>query len=143
MLYDTFMDWFAGSWNNQHQAYSNPRGQSFVNVRHRLVSERVFSCTYTVHRQRHPYRNIDCTVFHNDGTIVLRNPVMDLNFSLDHGTFVAKERRIINGILHISEAYLNENTYNVVDTGIEVSTGSKKWGLEEGAWYQFDRVGKT
>lgn len=96
-----------------------------------------------MHRQRHPYRNNDCTVFHNDGTIVLRNPLMDLNFSLDHGTFVAKESRIINGILHISEAYLNENTYNVVDMGIEVSTGVKKWGLDRGEWYQFERAVKS
>ena len=143
MLYPIFMDWFRGSWNNQHQAHSNPTGQSHINVVHRLVSDSVFSCTYTVHRQRHPYRNIDCSVINNDGVVILRNPVMDLNFRLEHGVFVAKERQVIKGILHISEAYLSEKTYNVVDMGIEVSTGIKKWGLEDGHWYQFDRVCKA
>lgn len=140
MFYDTFMEWFGGHWDNQRQVHHNPRGQSFINVRHRLVSDRVFSCTYTIHRQRHPYRNIDCEVFHNDGVIVLRNPVMDLNFRLEHGVYVAKEEKEIDGIKYISESYLSQRYYNVIDKGFSLKTGKQLWGLPDGEFYAFDRV---
>lgn len=139
MMYDTFMTWFGGRWNNVRQVHHNPRGQSHINVHHRLVSESVFSCTYTIHRQRHPYRNIDCEVLNNDGVIILRNPVMDLNFRVEHGVFVAKEQKKVDGILYISESYLSENHYNVVDRGFDISTGRQLWGLEDGEFYAFDR----
>lgn len=143
MFYDTFMDWFGGRWNNSRQVHNNPRGNTHINVKHQLVSERVFSCTYTIHRQRHPYRNVDCEVFHNDGVIVLRNPVMDLNFRLEHGVYVSRERKKVDGILYVSESYLSQQYYNVIDQGFDIKSGRQLWGLPDGEFYAFDRNSST
>lgn len=139
LMLDTFCTWFTGAWQNKRQAYGNPRGQAFVHVVHSRVSEYEFRCTYTYHKKKSPYRDFQVKVLHNDGIIVVKNPVTDINFKLQSGIFVTDSRVQVGHTLHISEAYLGPNHYHVVDQGFDVNNGSQLWGLEPGCMYEFDR----
>ena len=139
MLYDLFNEWFQGMWNNQKQAYSNPRGQAYVSVIHELNGDE-YTCSYRYRRQKQPYRYFDAKVQNFDGTIVLKNPVHDIVFNMQGGTFVTKSTFEKNGLLYINEAYLGRGHYHVKDQGFDLKTGKQVWGLEDGRFYEFDRT---
>lgn len=138
MLFEIFKDRFEGCWNNQRQAYSNPRGQALVHVIHELVGD-TFICSYRHRKQRFPYRYFEAKVINNDGHIILKNPTHDLIFRYEHGAFVNSASFVRGGILYINEAYLGENHYHVKDQGFD-QNGKQLWGLEDGQYYQFDRT---
>ena len=138
MLYDLFNDWFSGRWNNNRQAYSNPRGPACVHVEHNLRGD-YYTCTYRHRRQKNPYRYFEASVVNNDGEIILKNPVHDIVFRRQCAGFVSNERFIKNGILYINEAYLGENHYHVKDQGFDLKSQRQLWGLPDGQFYEFDR----
>lgn len=139
MLLEIFNDWFSGCWNNQKQAYSNPRGQALVHVIHELNGDE-YECSYRYRRQRFPYRYFEAKVINNDGEIILKNPVHDIVFRRQCAGFVSNERFVRDGVLYINEAYLGENHYHVKDRGFDTKTGKQLWGLPEGQFYEFDRT---
>ena len=137
---ETFYDWFEGEWNNRQQAYSNPRSAAFVHATHKRVSYNQFRCTYRYERQKMPYRDMLVTVEHRDGTIVVINPTMDIEFNLESGCYVAGAKKTIAGIEYICSAYLGPDHYFVVDRAINLETGAILWGLDEGDCFEFLRV---
>ena len=139
---DTFLTWFEGDWDNQQQAYNNPRGQSYVKVSHRRLAHNEFNCTYRMHRQKHPYRSLDVTIMDLDGTIILKNPVHDIHFNLEHGSFVSRTEFIKENIRYVNEAILGAHFYHVVDQGFDLATGKQLWGLEGDSFYEFHRSGR-
>ncbi len=139
MFYDTFLDWFSGSWNNERQAYSNPRGQAYVHVNHERINYNEFQCTYRYHKKKSPYRDFQIKVLHNDGIITVINPEAEINFKLQTGNYVSSTRKQVNHTLYVSEAYLGSNHYHVIDQGFDIMTGQQLWGLEPGCMYEFDR----
>jgi len=139
MLLEIFNEWFSGCWNNQKQAYSNPRGQAYVHVIHELRGDE-FECSYRYRRQRLPYRYFSAKVINNDGHIILKNPTHDIIFRRECAGFVSKERFTKDGILYINEAYLGENHYHVKDQGFKIETGEQLWGLPDDQFYEFDRT---
>ena len=138
MLFEIFKERFEGCWNNQRQAYSNPRGQALVHVIHELVGDQ-FLCSYRHRKQRFPYRYFEAKVINNDGHIILKNPTHDLIFRYEHGAFVNRASFVRGGIRYINEAYLGENHYHVKDQDFD-QNGKQLWGLEDGQYYQFDRT---
>lgn len=136
MLLETFVEWFNGCWNNQIQAYSNPRGQAFVHVIHEFDVDR-FYCSYRYKRQPKPYRYFDARILNGDGHIVLKNPLHDIIFHLEHGAFVSKTEFQKDGVLYINEAYLGSRHYHVKDQGFDLKSGKQLWGLEDGMFYEF------
>ena len=139
MLFEIFNGWFNGCWNNQRQAYSNPRGQACVHVIHELRHSEYF-CSYRYRKQRHPYRYFEAKVLNNDGNIILQNPLHDIVFRFQTGGFNTNTRFERNGILYINEAYLGPNHYHVKDQGFDVKTGKQLWGLDNDNFYEFDRT---
>lgn len=138
MLLPLFMERFQGCWNNQRQAYGNPRGQAFVHVIHEFDVDR-YLCSYRYRRQKNPYRYFEATVHDNDGRIVLKNPVHDIEFYVQNGCFVTKSDFINRGIRYINEAYLGEKYYHVKDQGFDLKSGKQLWGLDGDEFYEFDR----
>lgn len=139
MMYDIFCSWFNGCWNNQRQAYNNPRGQAQVHVIHELSGDE-FICSYRYKKQRVPYRYFEAKVINNDGNIILKNPTHDIIFRRECAGFVSKEKFARNGVLYINEAYLGESHYHVKDQGFDLKTGKQLWGLEGNSFYEFDRT---
>ena len=139
MLLEIFNDWFSGCWNNQKQAYSNPRGQAYVSVIHELYDDQ-YECSYRYRRQKLPYRYFEAKVINNDGEIILKNPTHDIVFRRQCAGFVSNERFVKGDILYINEAYLGENHYHVKDQGFNTKTGKQLWGLPDGQFYEFDRT---
>ena len=133
----TFMKWFEGDWNNQKQAYSNPRSAPFVHVKHERISNNSFRCSYRYHRKKKPYRDFTVEVINNDGEIILKNPRMDIIFKLESGVFVTSSRQTVDGIEYINEAYLGNKHYSVWDEGRDIKTGELKWGLNDGGFFEF------
>ena len=80
---------------------------------------------------------MDCEVFHNDGRILLRNPLKDLEFHLEHGIYVTRNRFRKGDTLYVSEAHLGAKHYNVVDQGFDIKSGRQLWGLPDGEFYEF------
>ena len=138
-MFEIFCSWFNGCWNNQKQAYRDPRGQALVHVIHELVEDE-FHCSYRHRRQRVPYRYFEAKVLNNDGNIILKNPTHDIIFRRECAGFVSYEKFTRNGILYINEAYLGERHYHVKDQGFDVKTGKQLWGLEGNSFYEFDRT---
>lgn len=139
MMFDTFCRWFNGCWNNQRQAYSDPKGQALVHVIHELVEDD-FICSYRYRRQKNPYRYFEAKVLHNDGHILLKNPIHDIVFKLQTGAFVTNSEFTRNGVRYINEAYLGPNHYHVKDQGFDLKSGKQLWGLEGNSFYEFDRT---
>ena len=139
MLLPLFKERFQGFWNNERQAYSDPRGQALVHVIHEFDVDR-YLCSYRHRRQRHPYRYYEATVHDNDGSVILKNPIHDILFYVQNGCFVTKSDFINRGTRYINEAYLGENYYHVKDQGFDVTTGKQLWGLEGDSFYEFDRT---
>lgn len=139
MVYDLFNDWFSGFWNNQKQAYSNPRGQAYVSVIHELNGDE-YTCSYRYRRQVVPYRYFEAKVQNFDGTIILKNPVHDIIFNLLGGAFVSKSTFSHNGIKYVNEAYLGPRHYHAKDQGFDLKSGKQVWGLDGDRFYEFDRT---
>ena len=136
MLLETFIEWFSGCWNNQLQAYSNPRGQSFVHVIHEFDVD-TFKCSYRHRRQPRPYRYFEASIQYGDGSIILKNPTHDIIFNLQGGGFYTNTRFEKHGILYINEAYLGAGHYHVKDQGFDLKSGRQMWGLDGDSFYEF------
>lgn len=138
MLDSIFHEWFEGRWSNQRQAYENPRGQSFVHILHEFDGVS-FDCTYRYARQKSPYRYFSASLHNDDGHVLLKNPIHDLRFKVQHGCFTTSDSFISNGIRYVNEAYLGATWYHVKDQGFDVKTGKQLWGLEGDEFYEFLR----
>ena len=139
MLLPLFKERFQGFWNNQRQAYNDPRGQALVHVIHEFDVDRYY-CSYRHRRQKSAYRYFEATLHDNDGQVILKNPVHDIMFYVQNGCFVTKTNFINRGIRYINEAYLGENYYHVKDQGFDLKTGNQLWGLDKDNFYEFDRT---
>ena len=103
MLLPLFKERFQGFWNNERQAYGNPRGQAYVHVIHEFDADRYY-CSYRHRRQRNPYRYFEATLHDNDGQVILKNPIHDIMFYVQNGCFVTKTNFISRGVRYINEA---------------------------------------
>jgi len=139
-----FCDWFEGKWSNRNQAYRCPRSAAYVHVEHRRLSENEFHCTYRYEKKKQPYRSFKVKIHHEDGHIVVKNPEMDIVFRLENGCFVAStDQKLSEDIFCTNKAYLGSNHYHVMDKGIDIKTGRLIWGLEDDAYFEFERVGSA
>ena len=133
-----FCDWFEGKWSNEAQILSNPRAAAFVHVVHERTGMNSFHCTYTYHKQRRPYREYDCSVFHNDGEIIVKSGAAELGFMLESGCF--RHRSTERGINYIErDIYLGQSHYHVMDKCVDPE-GNLIWGLEGNEFFWFDRA---
>jgi len=137
---ELFCNWFDGKWSNRNQAFRNPRAAAYVHVEHQRLNDTEFHCTYRYEKKKQPYRSFNVTVHHDDGHIIVKNPEMDLVFRLESGCFVTSTHTKLGGITYINEAYLGSTHYHVMDRGINNQTGALMWGLEEGMFFEFERV---
>ena len=138
-MLDIFVERFEGRWSNFSQATSNPKAASLVYVTHEYTGDG-FICSYRFGRQKNPYRYFEATVHYNDGEIVLKNPIKDIIFRLEGGTFATKSEFESNGIKYINEAYLGESHYHVKDQGFRLQPESQLWGLPDGQFYEFRKI---
>ena len=135
-MLDIFIDRFQGRWSNYSQSTSNPKSASLVYVTHEYTGDG-FICSYRHRRQKTPYRYFEASIYTYDGDIILKNPIHDIIFHMEGGTFVTKSEFVSNGIKYINEAYLGENHYHVKDQGFRLEPESQLWGLPEGEFYEF------
>ena len=138
LMYSYFLEWFEGKWDNQQQAYSNPRGQSNVIVNHEKVGPGEFRCTYRYKRSVHPYRDYTIKVLNNDGNVLVQNGDITLTWKLESGIFVCKNCVWRDDVLYDTEAYLGEKFYVIADRGLR-DGHDLLWGLPKGEFYNFNK----
>lgn len=139
MMFETFCDWYEGSWNNREQTYTNPREAAYVLASHKRVSENQFHCTYYHHRSKTPYRDLLLNVEHRDNVVLLKNSMTTLPFKLEGGTYVCKTQVKRNGSLYVFEAYLRDKYYGLNDQCFD-SEGRMIRGLEDGSLFRFRKT---
>ena len=137
-MFEIFCDWFEGKWTNNMQVMHNPRAAAYVHVLHERTSNNTFHCSYKYNKARFPYREYDCSIWHNDGEIIVKSGAAELGFMLESGCF--RHRSTERGINYIErDIYLGQNHYHVMDKCVDPE-GNLIWGLEGNEFFWFDRA---
>jgi hypothetical protein len=134
--FDTFLNWFEGTFDNKKQVQHDPKSCSLVYVKHERKGTE-FTCSYRLHRQKHPYRYFSAEALYNNGDIILKNPVHDIIFNLSGGAFHTNDKFEVNGVLYVNKAWLGPSHYHVMDQGFR--DGIQLWGLNGSSLYEFQK----
>lgn len=135
--FDTFLNWFEGTFSNQKQAYENPKSCNLIHVTHER-DRNMFTCSYRHVRQKHPYRYFSAEALYKNGDIILKNPVHDIIFHKVGGAFQSKHKFEVNDVTYINQAWLGPRHYHVIDQGFG-KNGTQLWGLPDKSLYEFNK----
>jgi len=87
MELDLFCQWFEGTFDNWHQASSNPTKWAHIIVTHEKVDDRKFLTKSRYNYTDKPYREMEVEVTQplvlndNVGILIVKNPACDMIFS--------------------------------------------------------------
>jgi len=135
LVMETFYRWFKGEWDNSKQAQMYPNRSAFVHVLHEPTDVNEWRCSYRFHRSKLPYRDFTLTQMYKNGGVVLKNGPIEMEWSLDGGSFVCSSVSSTENVRHFYEASLGNDHFFVDDQAWRGE--SQLWGLEEGVVYEF------
>ena len=152
-----FISYFEGYFNNQRQAFHKPREFALIELTHTKIASSKFRVVQKYIIDNDPYRKAVVEVTQKDGKIILKSYVDDENLTykegcdivfeydeeLDrfHGQNVCNECYVFKGGKNtylMTEAFLGDNYYAVVDRGHDPETHEQVWGSYHG-YFEFDR----
>lgn len=156
-LKDKFVSYFEGYFDNQRQAFHMPREFALIEVVHKKIADYRFKVTQKYIIDQDPYREAYIEVTEEEGKIVLKSTkdeegtnyltgcdvIFDYNPETDefHGKNACNEcyvEKSGKNTYLVTEAYLTEGSYSVVDMGMDPETNEQVWGSYHGL-FQFDR----
>jgi CpeT protein len=156
-LTSKFISYFEGYFDNQKQAFYMPREFALIEVNHTKISDNKFRVTQKYIMDQNPYRQSIIEVIEENGNIILKSykdteeqPYLEgcnVIFIYDeekdefHGQNTCKEcfiEKSGKNTYLVTEAFLGNNYYNVVDKGFDPETDEQVWGSYHGL-FQFDR----
>lgn len=159
-MIEKFCQYFEGYFNNQIQAFSNPREYALIELEHHLIDEYTFKISQKYNYDDKPYRETIIKISKIDDTQLLlqnyRKEDSDLlliegcdiimTFNSDDNSFygknICKECIVPRGIKTtylMTESILSENLYMVIDRGYDVDTHEQIWGSTHG-YFQFNKI---
>ena len=159
-MIETFCNWFEGYFNNQIQAFSNPREYALIELEHRQISSDTFKVTQKYNYDDKPYRETIIKISEIDSTqLLLRNYKEDgdsltlidgcdiiMQFDDFDNSFYGKNTckncivpRGIKTTYLMTESILSNNLYMVIDRGFDVDTDEQIWGSTHGN-FQFNKI---
>lgn len=152
-----FISYFEGYFNNQRQAFHMPREFALIELTHTKVSEDKFRICQKYIIDEDPYRKSIVEIIEHGDRIILKSyedteeqlykEGCDVEFEYDeesdrfHGRNVCKECYVIKGEKEtylMTEAFLGDGYYTVVDRGHDPQTDEQLWGSYHG-FFEFDR----
>jgi len=156
-LKSKFISYFEGYFDNQSQAFHQPREFALIELNHVKLSTNTFRVSQKYIIDQEPYRKAIIEVTQKDGKIVLKSyedteeqiykSGCDIIFEYDeeldrfHGVNACNECYVQKGDYETylqTEAFLGNNYYTVVDRGLDINTNEQRWGSVHG-FFQFDR----
>mgnify|MGYP003333956097 FL=1 len=154
-MLETFIEYFEGYFNNQTQAFTNPHGFAFIELTHKKVGDNIFHVKQNYLHETQPYRDAIIKVFELNDKILLKNYQpeeeltymngCDILFDWDgtefHGKNMCNECYIHRGgrdTYLVTESFLGNGYYKVIDKGMDVTTNEHVWGSFNG-FFEFDR----
>ena len=152
---EKFFEYFEGYFNNQKQAFNQPREFAMIELTHTKLNENRFSVSQKYVMDPEPYRKTIIEVIERDGKILIKNykhdenqeylPGCDVTFEYRDGEFYGKNtcnecyvQRGIKNTYLITESILSNGHYNVIDKGYDIDTHEQLWGSYHG-YFQFDK----
>jgi len=142
-MFDEFLEWFEGDYNNWKQASSWPSHYAHILLKHEKIGDNTFYCEQKFKHDGQIYRKKEIKLEWVGEEIIARNPVCDIHFQRvalpDGWAFVGRNYHspFVNGGYLRSEAILRHNQYIVIDRGYD-ENGKQVWGSEYGP-FVFDK----
>ena len=152
-----FISYFEGYFDNQRQAFHQPREFALIELNHTKISASKFRVSQKYIIDNDPYRKAIVEVTQKDGKIILKSyedteeltykQGCDIIFEYDeehdkfHGRNACNECYVQKGTYEtylMTEAFLGNDYYTVVDVGLDVNTNEQRWGSNHG-FFHFDR----
>lgn len=154
-MLETFIEYFEGYFDNQTQAFTHPQEFALIELNHRKLDDSTFQVTQKYNYEPEPYRNVIVKVFELNDKILVKNYKNDedltyLNgcdtlFDWDgtefHGLNMCNEcyvHRAGRDTYLVTEGFLGNGYYKVIDKGMDVDTHEHVWGSFYG-FFEFDR----
>jgi CpeT protein len=145
---ELFCKYFEGYFDNQTQAFTRPQDFALILVNHKLIDEDTFKVTQQYVYETEPYRETVIKVIENNDSILIKNyksdgltylsgcdTIFEFNDNQFHGKNCCNECLIHrNGkdTYLMTEIYLGNGYYNVIDRGFDVETNQHVWGSFNG-----------
>lgn len=152
-----FISYFEGYFDNQAQAFHQPREFALIELNHTKLSASKFRVSQRYIIDQTPYRQAIVEVTQKNGNIILKSyedteeqsykSGCDIIFEYDeeedkfHGVNVCNDCFVQKGEYETylqTEAFLGNNYYTVVDKGLDVNSNEQRWGSKYG-YFNFDR----
>ena len=152
-MIEEFCNYFEGYFNNQKQAFNNPREFAMIELNHKRLEGNKFHVTQGyVMDNGTPYRESIIEIIENGNQIILKTykndeyvPGCDATFTKVgeefHGDITGKDCYVQRGIQNTymtSTAILGNGYYNVIDKGFDPETDKQLWGSNHG-FFLFDK----
>jgi CpeT protein len=156
-MIEEFCKYFEGYFNNQRQAFANPREFALIEICHDQIGDSKFRISQKYNIDPEPYRKTIVEVIEQDENhLVLKNfkddqdltplPGCDIIFEYRDGEFfgknICKECIVPRGIKTtylMTESILSDNYYKVIDQGFDIETDEQIWGSFNG-FFEFDKI---
>jgi CpeT protein len=160
-MLNTFIKYFEGYFNNQTQAFTYPRDFALIQLTHTKISDYKFLIEQSYIHENSPYRVSIINVTQVKNKILLQSykndsqetyttgcdVLFEYNKSTDtfHGKNTCKECFVDKGGMTtylLTEAFLTNDIYTVVDRGMNPETHEQVWGSftdVNNGFYIFDR----
>jgi CpeT protein len=159
-MIEIFKDYFAGYFDNQTQAFTYPQDFALIALNHKPIEQNKFKVTQGYTHESEPYRTTIIEVCQEGDLIITKNykesnngltylDGCDTIFEWDGTQFHGKsscENCYVNkdgrDTFLLTESFLSENHYRVIDKGYDVNTREHVWGSftqVNGGFFEFDR----
>jgi CpeT protein len=159
-MLETFVEYFEGYFDNQRQAFQYPQDFALIALNHKSIEENKFKVTQGYTYEPEPYRTTIIEVCQDNDLIITKNykesesgltyldgcdTIFEWNGTTFHGKsccetcYVHKDGR---DTFLLTESFLSENHYRVIDKGYDVNTKEHVWGSftnVNGGFFEFDR----
>ena len=139
-MFEDFINWFEGSYNNWKQASSRPTRFAHIILTHEKISHNEFHVTQRYKHDDKPYRDKLIKVVDKKDHLIVENDQCNLIFVKRGGLYWGQTVPgcIFKGTVLVSKIQMGPDFYKVIDAGFDPETGEQKWGSENGPFY-FDK----
>jgi CpeT protein len=155
-MIEQFCKYFEGYFNNQNQAFANPREFALIELSHEQIGDNKFRVSQKYNIDPEPYRKTIIEIVENEGNLVIKNykdddemsyisgcdVIFEYRDNKFYGKNVCKECFVKRGIKEtylMTESILSDGLYEVIDQGFDVETDEQIWGSFEG-FFRFDKI---
>lgn len=155
-MIEEFCRYFEGYFNNQYQAFANPREFALIELEHHQISDTKFRVSQKYNIDLDPYRKTIIEVIQEDDHLLLKNykddenltpiPGCDVIMKYKDGKFYGKNSCKdcivpwgVKTTYLMTESILSENLYEVIDQGFDVESDEQIWGSFNG-FFRFDKI---